>query len=368
MMASSRVYRSVYASLKTMAVSAIFLLILGVEPIWGDSLSREIALGKTVARQVEARWSLVQNPTVVARVRMIFERLLPMVSRPLPYDVRVIRESVPNAFCIPGGTVYVTTGLLDFVRSDAELAAILAHELTHADENHVMIQAKRSQRLSLASLAIIIATKGQGAAGLLAGIAQIAVTNGYSMELEREADLGGLEKLQRAGYPPAAALTVMEGLAYEGIKRPSVDPGIFRDHPRTAERVEYIRRAILDRGWSLSRKKALHLLVPSVQSASGDIRLCVDDEVVWAVSSDRSSQVFQHAYEALVQWLELELSPHDIQVVTPLGGATTLLIGGHPVASEPVPSGAWSLNVFRERLLLVLSRAKERNPMVDYFF
>nr|WP_321503339.1 M48 family metallopeptidase [uncultured Dethiosulfovibrio sp.] len=350
---------------KKMAETAIFLLfVLFCSPSWGDELSREIALGNKVASQIESNWSIVSDPVKVARVEMVFNRLLPYVSRSLPYEVKIVDLEMINAFCIPGGRIYVTTGLLDFVRSDGELAAILGHELAHADKNHVMIQAERSKRLSLATLAIIIASQGQAAAAMMAGIAQIAVTNGYSRDLEREADLLGVSMVWKAGYPPAASLTVMEGLAEDQMKRPYTDPGIFMSHPRIQERIEFIRQVIKDNRWPLSRKKALKSLIPSVEEDNGRFYLSLDRNVIWTSSDPESSELFYGISEVLERHLELETSPHDLEVVQ-VRGSETLVLSGRKVAQEPLPDGL-SLMVLRDNIVKALTEAKRKNPVAEY--
>jgi Zn-dependent protease with chaperone function len=358
-------------ALKKMAEKAIFLLSLALclflSPVAGIAgpYEREIALGKKVASQVEEQWPVVSNPVEVARVRAVFERLLPFVERKLPYSVNLLDADFPNAFCIPGGGIYVTSGMLDFVRSDGELAAILAHELTHADKNHVMIQAERSQKLSLATLAILIASEGQAAAAMMAGVAQIAITNGYSRDLEREADLGAVDKIHRAGYPAAAALTVMEGLAAEQLKRPYVDPGIFMDHPKLSDRIDYITRFIEDSGWELSRKAALNLLVIDVRESDHRLNITVDGLPVWSSSSENREYLTEVA-SAISDSLELETSPHDIQIIETSEGRKSLIISGHVITSEPLPKGISSLSELRKGILKALSAAKDKNPTADY--
>lgn len=351
---------------KKMAVSAIFLLLfLLCAPGWADSLSKEIALGKKVSAQIESNWSVVSDPLKVARVEMIFNRLLPYVSRPLPYQVKILDLEMINAFCIPGGGVYVTTGLLNFVRSDGELAAILGHELTHADKNHVMIQAERSQKLSLATLAIIIASQGQAAAAMMAGVAQIAITNGYSRDLEREADLGGVTKIWKAGYPPAASLTVMEGLAEEQLKRPYVDPGIFMSHPRMQERIDFISQVIRDNRWPFSRKKAIKALIPSCVNSLDQWIISLDQVILWSSSNPEAEQLFTAVSEGLERYLELETSPHDIEVIKLSAKPKALVISGHKIAQEPLPEGL-SLAVLRDNIIKALVEAKKKNPIAEY--
>ncbi|NLO58509.1 MAG: M48 family metalloprotease, partial [Synergistaceae bacterium] len=88
-----------------------------------DELQKEIALGQKVSADVEKQWERVADPALCARLNMALNRMAPYLSRPLPYEVRVVREDMVNAFSLPGGIVYFTTGMLNFLRSDAEIAA-----------------------------------------------------------------------------------------------------------------------------------------------------------------------------------------------------------------------------------------------------
>ncbi len=352
--------------IKKMAASAIFLLLLFFcPPTYGNDLSKEIALGRKIASEIESQWPIVCDPALNARVSMIFNRLLPYVTRPLPYYVKILDNDMLNAFCIPGGGVYVTSGLVDFVRSDGELAAILGHELTHGDKNHVMVQAQRSQKLSLATLAIIIATEGQAAAAMLAGVAQIAVTNGYSRDLESEADLGGVTMIWKAGYPPAASLTVLEGLMHEQMRRPYVDPGIFMTHPTLSDRISYVLQVIRDSRWPLSRKRALKILIPTVSCDSKGVTLLMDGRDIWFSPRQEDEGLFRSVSGMLDRYLELETSPHDIQVVDVSRGERTLVLSGHGIVKDPL-TAELSLDGLREGIINALSEAKRKNPVAEY--
>jgi len=140
--------------------------------------SKEIALGRKVAEQVEKTWERVTDPTITARLNMILTHFRPHLDRDLPYEVRAIKDDeIPNAFSLPGGIVYFTTGMIQLAESDSELAGVMAHELAHTEKKHVMIQVARNQKLSLLGLGIIVATGGQAAAVLLTNVAQVAIMN-----------------------------------------------------------------------------------------------------------------------------------------------------------------------------------------------
>lgn len=348
---------------------ALFLIFsLSVSTFAAENMEKEIKLGQKVAVEVEKRWERISDPAKTARLSMILEKLKFHMTRSLPYDVRIIQENSVNAFSLPGGTIYMTTGILDFLHSDAEIAAILAHEMIHADRSHVMVQMARSQRISVIALALIIATGGQAAPSLLASMAQIAITNSYSRDLEREADVEGLQALVKAGYPSAAMLTVMEGLAEEQLRHPYVDPGIFMDHPYVEERVAYLTQEIRKNGWPLERKKALHKLVVTTQEQRGRMALLVDEFQVWSgPACPEVKDFFLEAKQKLDISFQMELPPYELQVIElPETHNKGLRIGNMIIASEPLPEGVESLELFRSNLVEILLKAKNAHPIADY--
>ncbi|MDO9509457.1 MAG: M48 family metallopeptidase [Thermovirgaceae bacterium] len=332
-----------------------------------DADAKEIKLGEKVSKQIEEQWERVVDPVRVARLSMIMSRLLPFTERDLPFEVRLIEEKKPNAFALPGGRIYFTTGMLEFCRSDDEVAAVMAHELIHADKRHVMIQVARNQRLSLGALAILIATKGQGAAPILASLAQVAIMNSYGRDLEREADTGGLNMLDQTGYVPAASVTVMERLLEQEIKHPYVDPGIFAGHPKTRERVADLVGIIRDNGWPLERKKALHLLRTAVSESEGLLSLTIDGLTVWlGPRGPGTLEVLNRTKESIDKYLQMESSPFDVMVLKSQG-AEVLKIGlGTIAAEEDVLPGMPSLSEFREKLLESLHKARSIHPVANY--
>ena len=108
------------------------------------TIPREIKIGKKTAEQVEKQFPRVLDPSSEAKLAMIAGRLTPYLKRELQYNVKILEMKDPNAFALPGGFTYITTGMLDFLKSDDEIAAILAHEFVHADRAHGIIQAARN--------------------------------------------------------------------------------------------------------------------------------------------------------------------------------------------------------------------------------
>ncbi|MDY3869448.1 MAG: M48 family metalloprotease [Pyramidobacter sp.] len=332
------------------------------------SVQRERNIGDKVAEEIAKAMEFVEDPVVTARVRSIFNRLTPWVTRPLPYSIRVVKEKSPNAFCIPGGYIYVTTGLIHFVKSDAELAYVIAHELAHADGKHVIIQMERNKKLSLAALAIAIASKGEGAAVVLSSVASMAISNSYSRDLEREADLNALQIADHAGYSLMAAVTVMERLAAEELRQPWVEPGIALDHPKISERIDYIADYVKDKKGSVRRKEVLRLLRPRVTEENRQLVLSVDSVEVMrgAVSQPGLREYMESAASEIQRSFQMETSPYDIRVVQRQGEGPALYIGISKIMSSPVPGGNLDFDAVREKLVEALTAARRLHPLADY--
>lgn len=171
---------------------------------------------------------------------------------PFTWHFYVIKDKDVNAFSLPGGYVYINSGLLNFVRTDDELAGVLAHEITHAAHHHVAQlsheQSKMSTEMALGMLAAVLAhVPAQDIANLYEGASftQMGILNNkYSEAAEKDADHGGTILMTKAGFNPVGMLTFMRRLAEQEKLSPSIELGILRDHPYTSERVVAISQEL----------------------------------------------------------------------------------------------------------------------------
>lgn len=330
------------------------------------SIKRERAIGDRIAEEIAKNMDFVEDPFITARVRGIFYRLVPEVKRPLPYNVHIVREKSPNAFCIPGGNIYVTTGLIDFVRSDAELAFVMAHELCHADGKHGIIQMERNQKISLAALAIAIASRGAGAAMVLSNAAAIAISNAYSRDLEQEADIGAVDIAEKAGYDLVAGVTVMESLAAEELKQPWVDPGYTGDHPKIADRIQYISELVERKGYRIHRKTVLKLLRPIITEDKGILVFKVDEtEILRGKATPALKQYCLDASEVIDASLQMETPAYDIRL-TKWNGADAVSIGVARLMISPVPDSTSTMQDIRRNLVDALGESHKKHPIANY--
>lgn len=196
------------------------------------------------------------DPALVEYVQGVGQRLAAVSDRPLPYEFNVINESVPNAWALPGGKISINRGLLTEMDSEAELAAVLGHEIVHSAARHGAQGQSRSMLLQGAVLAggiaAGVATDDQryASAALLGGMIGAQLINqSYSREAERESDLYGMRYMQRAGYNPRGAVELQETfLRLSEGRNQDMFAALFASHPPSRERVENNRKLLAELG------------------------------------------------------------------------------------------------------------------------
>jgi predicted Zn-dependent protease len=331
-------------------------------------LLKEQAIGRKIVDRIEQDGELIADPALLARLTMILDSLKPHLERRIPYEIRVLRSEAPNAFCLPGGFVFFTTGMLELLHSDAEIAAVLAHEMIHVDQKHGMKMAAQSSKLSLAALAVVLASGGALAPTILAQVAQTALASGYTIEFEKEADSKGLDLLIAAGYPPAAMVTVMEGFMHEEMKQPVRDYGIYMNHPESIDRVKSLSGKLKGLHIDLERKYPLRLLQTAVVEDGPRVRLLIDGAEVWGgTKSAPAAAAVERAREILDRDFQMELAPYDLRLENLASSDGVLRLKNSVLAQSPLPEGMTGLADFRENLLTALAKAQKKRPITKYF-
>jgi beta-barrel assembly-enhancing protease len=217
------------------------------------SIEEEWQLGQQLSQDIARQVRLNNDPAVNEYVRGMGQRIVansPAPFNQLPWQFHVVNDPAINAFAIPGGHVYVNTGLIANADNASELAGVMAHEINHVVARHSTEQLSRQYGLSiLAGVAL-----GQNP-GQLAQIAAQLVAGGamarFSREAEREADELGIQAMAAAGYNPIGMATMFEELMEHRQGSPSRVEQFFSTHPLTEERVRDSRnraQRIGDRG------------------------------------------------------------------------------------------------------------------------
>ncbi|HEX5604055.1 MAG TPA: M48 family metalloprotease, partial [Pyrinomonadaceae bacterium] len=200
-------------------------------------------------RRLERDGLILANDAASVYLNRIGHLLIPKdlnIER-VTWKFQAVRDPQPNAFALPNGSIYVTTGLLSLVDNESQLASIIAHELTHVMRRHTY-QHNRSNRkkfLTMNIMAAIGAYAPMGAVGAVimvvttvAPFIMVATMYGYSRELEREADLKGIDMMISAEYPPEEMIQVMK-LLDKDIEGENVRL-FYNDHPSLDERIRYL--------------------------------------------------------------------------------------------------------------------------------
>ena len=213
------------------------------------SLEREIALGKSLAQEVERSAKLVDDPVVTEYVNRVGQNLVRNSDAKVPFTIKVIDSDEVNAFALPGGFFYVNSGLILRADSEAELAGVMAHEIAHVAARHGTKNATKGEIAQLATIPLIMLGPGGWAGyGLYEGL-HFAIPMSFlkfSRDAEREADYLGLQYMYKAGYDPNAFVTFFEKIEAEEKRQPGTIPKLFSTHPPTPERVEAIQKEIGD--------------------------------------------------------------------------------------------------------------------------
>jgi predicted Zn-dependent protease len=188
------------------------------------------------------------DPQIAAYVSSVGNRIAAFSDRKLPYEFKVINDSTPNAWALPGGKIAINRGLLVELQSEAELAAVLSHEIVHAAARHSAEGMERGMLMQGAVMAAGLAVGGTGYADYVvggAGLAANLINQTYGREAESESDYYGMKYMVRAGYDPTAAVTLQETFVRlsEG-KNSSWLEGLFSSHPPSRARVEANRRTL----------------------------------------------------------------------------------------------------------------------------
>ncbi len=243
--------RNLTRNLSAVAIIALTLITTGcgTNPVTKKrefqlvSEKQEISIGQqnySPARQSQGG-DYVIDQELTAYVQSVGNKLTAVSDRQLPYEFVVLNNSVPNAWALPGGKIAFNRGLLYELNSEAELAAVLGHEMVHAAARHGAQSMERGVLLQGAIMAVGLSAQDSNYANLIVGGAQVGaqlISTKYGRDAESEADLYGMQYMKRAGYDPTAAVALQETFVRLSKDRNSnFLEGLFASHPPSEERV-----------------------------------------------------------------------------------------------------------------------------------
>ncbi len=245
------------------AIALITALLAGcaTNPVTGDrevvlmSEERELELGERFHEQITEQKSVYEDEALQRYVADIGQALADVSHRSdIDYTFTVLEDPQVNAFALPGGYIYVTTGILGYFNSEAALAGVLGHEIGHVTARHAVQRQTAATATNILG-AVLLAESGAGVGGRqLFEVAQLAAIRGYGREQELQSDRLGAQYLARAGYDSEAMLDVIKMLAdqrafaqrqaAEEGREPGGYHGLFATHPENdVRRKEVIRAA-----------------------------------------------------------------------------------------------------------------------------
>jgi beta-barrel assembly-enhancing protease len=346
-------------------------------------------MGRDAVAEVEKEYKLVQDEAQLKRLRAIGDEIVrasndPVLIRayreaykvpkkgdkakrvPFQFSFKIVKSKEINAFSLAGGPIYFTTGLLEYVQSDHELAAVMAHELAHVLHHHLVHLVSRQAKVEQKLLWVMLATILAGAAGspdvgnvmVGAQLYTIAKQYGYGREAEKDSDKTGIQYLLRSKYSPVGMLTFMKRLARDENRRPPVEMGIFQSHPYTKERADLIAGYLADAGITVNRgverdiSNAFQVSYRTSEMSGREVgEVMLNGQLLFrsAVSMEgrtpaqRASQIADELRRLLDENLvlrQVHLSPDRTTVVAAGVPLIRVLPGDAEMAGDPVPEVA----------------------------
>lgn len=281
---------------KVKTIWLLCMLLLGtffMPSAWGITVQEELDLGDEFMEVVRQQYRLVEDPYVCQYINALGQKLLKQFpQQPFEFHFYVVQQDAYNAFAVPGGHVFINSGLLAAMDSEAELAGILGHEISHVTCRHYSDSLKRSGKIQIGTLAgvmagILLGAAGDGTASEAVIVSSMAAGKSayltYSREDEREADEMGVNALMGAGYPVQGIVTMLKKIKERDWYGEDV-PGYLTTHPGVDERIVYLSRFL-----DFSEEKALE----AAQRSEPEFKLAHARVLAFYGDSEKASAWFE---------------------------------------------------------------------------
>lgn len=345
----------------------------------------EVRMGREAAQEIERTLKLITAPDLVERVNRIGQEIAAVANASdvpvtwginkksrFPYTFKIVDDKDVNAFSLPGGFIYVNKGLLDYVQSDHELAAVLAHEIAHAAHHHLVKlgqeNEKINRRVTLPALLVLVLTgaPARDLNNVMMGVQlyQIAKLNGFTQEAEMDADRAAIYYLTHTKYNPVGMLTFMERLARDEARRPERQLGIFRTHPPSRERAQAMLDLFKQLNIPVNRRAVARILPVELREKTvQDLRLSevyLDSIPVFAPAASNgksSAERAQQIRERLDSLLNDGIQMFDIRLSS---DKRTVIARNNPIVTiEPEDASLYgkSMQELAEQVSSAIKRA-----------
>jgi predicted Zn-dependent protease len=214
------------------------------------SEKKEIEIGRQMHPKILQQYGRYNDEQLQAYVNDVGQRLAAKGDRPeLTYTFTVLDSQETNAFALPGGYIYITRGIMSYLNSEAELSAVLGHEIGHVTARHAVRQQAGATAAGVGATLIAVLT-GSGSLANIANVAGSALIAGYGRDMELEADALGAKYVGKVGFDPESMIDVVRLLknqemfeiqrAREENREPRVYHGVFSSHPDNDTRLKEV--------------------------------------------------------------------------------------------------------------------------------
>lgn len=321
-----------YCWITTLAVA----LELGFLSAYCDDNNKEEGIGRKYAEQVKKESKVVTDPTIVARIEKIGQSLAHIANTyevpakygwssivKFNYEFTVIEDPDPNAFSLPGGQIFINTGLLKMVDNDDELAGVIAHEIAHSAHHHVAkLTSQQSQIDKYVALAALVGILGrvrpQDLNNVLMGVNMLSQSriSRFSIRAEMDADITAVAYMAKSQYNPLGIVDFMRKLDKWHDEHPTQAMGIYQTHPLPFRRITYIRKAAIAYGIPIDIRKLRGVayastIESSINKGSYDIVLCGK---IFYSASETSKSKAETLAKAINTVLDNNIRPEQILI------------------------------------------------------
>ncbi len=259
----------------TILLSIFF--IISVSMLNGQDISYDKEMGLKYATQIDSSMGIYDDAEMTAYIDRIGQRLVAQLEEPLfEYKFKIVPTSVPNAFAIPGGYLYITTGLIPLLESEDELACIMAHEIIHSNNRHSIKSMRKGIFPAILQLpgnliGILSPAVGSVLNAPIKAISGLSMLS-YSRKQETEADVEGVKLAAKAGYDPDALKGILTRLAasMELASGKAESKSFLSDHPYTPDRVSSIDETLAEVKVDLTDQESKNFLMEFDGILAGD--------------------------------------------------------------------------------------------------
>jgi hypothetical protein len=202
------------------------------------STESEMKEGKSISMEIEKSVKFINDPVVTEYVNRVGQNIVKNSDAKVPFTIKVIDSDEINAMALPGGFFYVNSGLILAADDEAELAGVMAHEISHVAAHHAMREQTRLNYAQFGTIPLIFIGGGLGYGLYEASSLAVPITFlQFSRDFERQADFLGIQYMYRAGYDPQALPSMFEKIEHLQKTKPNMIAKAFSDHPQTPDRI-----------------------------------------------------------------------------------------------------------------------------------